>query len=293
MTSARILQVPVAISVWDDGFGISVASLGDLDGDGHGEVISGSRYYGHDGRDVGESAPLRVSTWTFDIPNRVWKQRLLSRNYGVALGVDPKLADLDADGDPDLICADRSGLSVLLNPRFSAAAAAVGTDASRIRPAVQLTSDQLTADSQQYDHTNPQVVFRGQLQPIETAADAGLRREHTLAGMSLAMGPLPSSEQRCPLDLQILSEEVTGRYRRQRVSFQAEPGDRVPAWLLLPGTEALADAAPARALASNLLGGSRLLPLHDRSLPSCRRGIPGSFGTESGPRLHRPVLRRS
>lgn len=248
---------------------------GDLDGDGHGEVISGSRYYGHDGRDVGESAPLQVSTWTFDIPNRVWKQRLLSRNYGVALGVDPKLADLDADGDPDLICADRSGLSVLLNPRFSAAAAAVGdTDASRIRPAVQLTSDQLTADSQQYDHTNPQVVFRGQLQPIETAADAGLRREHTLAGMSLAMGPLPSSEQRCPLDLQILSEEVTGRYRRQRVSFQAEPGDRVPAWLLLPRTEAVADAAPAT--------GPAMLCLHQTT--GIGKGEPAGLG--GLPNLH-------
>ncbi len=217
----------------------------DLDGDGRGELISGSRYYGHDGRDVGESGPLQVSAWRYAADRRVWQRQLLSSNFGVALGVDPKVADVDSDGDLDLVCADRSGLSLLLNPRLQPVAAATVTQ-SKVQ-AVQLTAEQLTADSQQYDHANPQVVFRGQLQPLETAADAALRREHTLAGMSLAMGPLPAADRRCPLDMQVQSEEAAGKYRRLRISYQAEPGDRVPAWLLLPDASAApgAKAGPA------------------------------------------------
>ncbi|HAV32618.1 MAG TPA: hypothetical protein DC058_19935 [Planctomycetaceae bacterium] len=217
----------------------------DLDGDGRGELISGSRYYGHDGRDVGESGPLQVSAWRYAADRRVWQRQLLSSNFGVALGVDPKVADVDSDGDLDLVCADRSGLSLLLNPRLQPAGAATVTQS--IVQAVQLTAEQLTADSQQYDHANPQVVFRGQLQPLETAADAALRREHTLAGMSLAMGPLPAADRRCPLDMQVQTEEAAGKYRRLRISYQAEPGDRVPAWLLLPDASAApgAKAGPA------------------------------------------------
>lgn len=221
----------------------------DLDGDGQGELISGSRYFGHDGRDVGESGPLQVSAWHYMPDRRVWQKQLLSSNYGVALGVDPKVADVDADGDLDLVCADRSGLSLLLNPRLQAVdAATTSAVAPSMVPAVQLTAEQLTADSQQYDHTDPQVVFRGQLQPLETAADAALRREHTLAGMSLAMGSLPAADRRCPLDMQVQSEEAAGKYRRLRISYQSEPGDRVPAWLLLPIGSAAPDAAAGPAM---------------------------------------------
>lgn len=216
----------------------------DLDGDGQGELISGSRYYGHDGRDVGESGPLQISAWRYLKDQRVWQRQLLSSNYGVALGVDPKVADVDGDGDQDLVCADRSGLSLLLNPRLQPATDAAAQPAIA---AIQLTAESLTSASQKYDHTDPQVVFRGQLQPLETAADAALRREHSLAGMSLAMGPLPAADRRCPLDMQVLSEEATLQYRRLRITFQAEPGDRVPAWLLLPGntSEPSATAGPA------------------------------------------------
>lgn len=221
----------------------------DLDGDGHGELISGSRYYGHDGRDVGESGPLQVSAWRYLGEQRVWQKQLLSCNYGAALGVDPKIADVDGDGDLDLVCADRSGLSLLLNPRLQPEnSTETATVARSVVPAVQLTAESLTAESQKYDHTNPQTVFRGQLQPLETAADAALRREHTLAGMSLAMGPLPAADRRCPLDMQVESSEAAGKYRRLRITYQAEPGDRVPAWLLLPENSAGASASAGPAM---------------------------------------------
>jgi dienelactone hydrolase len=86
-----------------------------------------------------------------------------------------------------------------------------------------------------YVHTDAMTVTAdGQRQPVTSAFHAALRREHTLAGMSLAMGPLPDSTRRCPLDMKIESESDRGSYIERRISFAAEPGDRVPALLLMP-----------------------------------------------------------
>lgn len=49
-----------------------------------------------------------------------------------------------------------------------------------------------------------------------------------------AMGPLPGDEKRCPLDVQILQEADCGSYIRRTITYQAEPGGVVPAYLLVP-----------------------------------------------------------
>ena len=61
-----------------------------------------------------------------------------------------------------------------------------------------------------------------------------LRRQHILAGMLEAMGPLPDPSRRVPLDVEIVSQEPTEKYVRTRINFTSEPGDRVPAFLLIP-----------------------------------------------------------
>jgi dienelactone hydrolase len=61
--------------------------------------------------------------------------------------------------------------------------------------------------------------------------------------MSLAMGPVPDSTQRCPLEVKIHSSELKDGLLRQRISWAPEPGDRVPAWLLIP--EGLTEPAAA------------------------------------------------
>jgi dienelactone hydrolase len=48
------------------------------------------------------------------------------------------------------------------------------------------------------------------------------------------MGPLPESGRRVPLDVQVLGEEDAGTYVRRKITYAAEPGDRVPAYLLIP-----------------------------------------------------------
>lgn len=71
-------------------------------------------------------------------------------------------------------------------------------------------------------------------QPVRTRDDWSRRRKHILAGMQQAMGPLPDRSKLPPLDVKV-DEEVAGEvFTRQKITFAAEGGDRVPAYLILP-----------------------------------------------------------
>jgi dienelactone hydrolase len=48
------------------------------------------------------------------------------------------------------------------------------------------------------------------------------------------MGPLPGREKDCPLDIRTEEEVDAGSYVRKLISYAAEPGSRVPAYLLVP-----------------------------------------------------------
>jgi dienelactone hydrolase len=197
--------------------------LADLNVDGVPEIITGSRYMGHDGKDQGEYNPRTVCSYEFLPERHTWKKTVISQRPDVGFDLDPEIADLDGDGDPDVLCSGRSGLFLLEN---------LHSNGSNAAP--DLAPFEISADS--YDHRNIMSVRRDEdsAVPVETAFDLGLRRNHILQGMSLAMGSLPGPEVRVPLDVQIHTEEDAGSYVRRRISFAAEPGDRVPAWLLMP-----------------------------------------------------------
>lgn len=201
----------------------------DLDGNGVCELIAGSRYLGHGGRDIGEYNPLRMQSFEFDAARRVWKQRILSWNDRVSPGLDPKVADIDGDGDTDLVCADQNGLYILLNPEHESPLQRQAELAVNAELAAMSKADRSVSGNR-----DPMFVQRRGLQPVAEAFDCGARRDQTLQGMIQAMGPLPTAEKRCPLDLQIHDEQETELYRRLKISYAPEPGDRVPAWLLLP-----------------------------------------------------------
>jgi len=67
-----------------------------------------------------------------------------------------------------------------------------------------------------------------------TTAPQDPERARALAAMESVMGRLPGPERRCPLDVRRESETDEGTYVRQKLSYQSEPGDRVPAYLLIP-----------------------------------------------------------
>jgi dienelactone hydrolase len=48
------------------------------------------------------------------------------------------------------------------------------------------------------------------------------------------MGPLPGAERRVPLDVRIIETSDEPTLVRRKIDFASEPGDRVPAWLLVP-----------------------------------------------------------
>lgn len=52
--------------------------------------------------------------------------------------------------------------------------------------------------------------------------------------MQQVMGSLPADSRKVPLDVKVVSEEKLDGYVRKKVTFTAEKGDRVPAWLLIP-----------------------------------------------------------
>jgi dienelactone hydrolase len=52
--------------------------------------------------------------------------------------------------------------------------------------------------------------------------------------MQRVMGPLPGPEKRVPLDVRVEREEDAGTYVRRKLTYAAAPGERVPAYLLVP-----------------------------------------------------------
>ena len=58
------------------------------------------------------------------------------------------------------------------------------------------------------------------------------RRARIMQGLREVLGPEP--KERAPLDPQVVSEVDCGTYVRRKLSIQVQPGDRMPAYLLIP-----------------------------------------------------------
>lgn len=87
------------------------------------------------------------------------------------------------------------------------------------------------------DHTNLMVVNgqeEGESKPVTSATDWRVRRDHILGNLQLVTGPLPGAERRVLLDIRVEEEHDEPTYTRRKISYASEPGDRVPAWLLVP-----------------------------------------------------------
>jgi hypothetical protein len=55
-----------------------------------------------------------------------------------------------------------------------------------------------------------------------------------LSSVTKVMGPLPHIDYRSRLNIQTLEEVKLQRYIRRKITFSAEPGSIVYAWLLVP-----------------------------------------------------------
>jgi hypothetical protein len=69
---------------------------------------------------------------------------------------------------------------------------------------------------------------------VNNAADWTERRANILANVQAVTGPLPGREKSVPLDVNVLETVKLPKFTRQKITYVAESGDRVPAYLFIP-----------------------------------------------------------
>ncbi len=86
------------------------------------------------------------------------------------------------------------------------------------------------------DHTKLLVVRDGEghEHPVQNAGDWDVRRAHILAHFEEVAGKLPGGERRVPPDVRVIETRRAPRLVLTKITFASEPGDRVPAWILVP-----------------------------------------------------------
>ena len=89
--------------------------LADLNNDGCEELVTGKRYRAHNGRDPGGHDPLCVYYYRFDRSAHCWYRHTISQGERVGFGINTQAADIDADGDIDIVAPGKSGLNLLEN----------------------------------------------------------------------------------------------------------------------------------------------------------------------------------
>ncbi len=88
----------------------------DLDGDGHGELITGKRVRGHGGRDPGADEPACLYYYSWDAPaEKFVRHPIGAPGEGVGTGMQICVADLTGDGRPDVAVAGKTGTYLMVN----------------------------------------------------------------------------------------------------------------------------------------------------------------------------------
>jgi hypothetical protein len=106
-------------AAWSQGH---ASTLTDLNGDGRPDLITGKRFMAHNGSDPGEKEPLGVY-WYERLPASPtspqgaveWVRHIVDFGGRMGGGMQLPVADIDADGDLDLVCPGKSGLFLVEN----------------------------------------------------------------------------------------------------------------------------------------------------------------------------------
>jgi hypothetical protein len=89
-------------------------ALGDLNGDGVADLVSGKRFMAHNGSDPDESGKLCVYWYELRRgPQPQWIRHVVSYDEGIGSGMNVWLIDMDRDGDLDIVTTGKWGGPVL------------------------------------------------------------------------------------------------------------------------------------------------------------------------------------
>lgn len=102
-------------SAWSQGH---ASTLIDLNRDGRPDFVTGKRFMAHNGSDPGEREPLGV--YWYEVRKTAaggpeWIRHLVDYGGRMGAGMQIPAADIDEDGDLDLVCAGKSGLFFVEN----------------------------------------------------------------------------------------------------------------------------------------------------------------------------------
>jgi dienelactone hydrolase len=105
-----------------------------------------------------------------------------------------------------------------------------------LSPVSSLTADDGPSKPARLDRTNLLIYHdeAGAIHPVRSQDDWQKRRAIILDAMQQIMGPLPGPSRRVPLELRVERETDDGTYLQRLISYQTDPGSRVPAYLLIP-----------------------------------------------------------
>ena len=91
-------------------------ALTDINGDGQRDLVTGKRYFAHNGRDPGEFEPALLVWFEFKVgATPTWTAHEIDNNSGVGLHV--VVEDMNADRLPDIVVANKKGVHLFLQQR--------------------------------------------------------------------------------------------------------------------------------------------------------------------------------